>query len=93
MLHTELEYDHWQYNNYLWVELYGNIYILVHKHTHTASGGCITCGDNVCGQLGRRCEKGDRNPAVVTSLRGQKVEKVACGDFFTVAATAGKLPL
>jgi len=42
----------------------------------------------VCGQLGRRCEKGDRNPAVVTSLRGQKVEKVACGDFFTVAATA-----
>lgn len=36
MLHTELEYDHWQYNNYLWVELYGNIYILVHKHTHTA---------------------------------------------------------
>ena len=47
-------------------------------------------GDNSYGQLGQRKEKGDRRPLMITALKGREVTNVACGDFFTVAATKGE---
>ncbi len=52
---------------------------------------CITCGDNTYGQLGYQSRIGARIPGVVTALRGKAVERVACGDFFTVACTTGEV--
>ena len=55
------------------------------------SGECITCGDNSNGQLGYcRKTEGRCSPAVVAAgLSGREVERVACGDFFTLASTKG----
>ena len=66
---------------------HSHMHTLTHAHTHSESGGCITCGDNGCGQLGYQKERGDRRPAMVTALSRWKVDQVACGDFYTVAAT------
>ena len=57
------------------------------------SGECLTCGDNKCGQLGYRRERDskeslegkERQPAMVTGLVDKEVERVACGDLFTIA--------
>ena len=54
-----------------------------------ANSNCVTCGDNACGQLGH-VTSGDLRPAVVDGLVGKGVNKVACGDFFTVACTNSK---
>ena len=54
------------------------------------SSECITCGDNTSGQLGYHKEKAVRSPMTVSALTGMTVEKVACGDFFTVACTKGQ---
>ena len=59
------------------------------------SGECITCGDNRHGQLGYRREREsvdqgrERQPAVVPGLVGKVVERVACGDLFTIACCKG----
>lgn len=63
------------------------------------SGECITCGDNRHGQLGyRRGEREsgvvveqerERQPAIVPGLAGKDVERVACGDLFTIACCKG----
>ena len=63
----------------------------------TGSGECITCGDNRHGQLGYRREREsveqgrERQPAVVLGLEGKKVERVACGDLFTIACCKGTI--
>ena len=62
----------------------------------TDSGECITCGDNRHGQLGyrreRECLEGrERQPAVVPGLAGKEVERVACGDLFTIACCKGMI--
>ena len=56
----------------------------------------MTCGDNKCGQLGRGREREslegkERQPAIVTGLAGKQVERVACGDLFTIASCKGKI--
>ena len=60
----------------------------------SGSGECVTCGDNRCGQLGYRRGRGDtegseRQSAMVSGLVGKEVERVACGDLFTVACCKG----
>ena len=59
----------------------------------SGSGECVTCGDNKCGQLGYRrenlAEGKERQPAIVSGLKGKEVERVACGDLFTIACCKG----
>lgn len=50
---------------------------------------CLVCGDNSYGQLGIEREKGDRSVSIITAFQEDKVDRVACGDFFTVATTTG----
>ena len=47
-------------------------------------------GSNKFGQLGVGDYKPRRGIVAVTSLVGQRVNKVACGDRFSVAATEGR---
>ncbi len=64
-----------------------------------ASGEVLTCGDNTYGQLGYRNEAPSLSPdshhpeilpEVVTALEGLEVTKIACGDFFSIAACKGE---
>ena len=49
-------------------------------------------GSNKFGQLGVGDYKSRRGVVLVTSLVGQRVSRVSCGDRFTVAATQGFKP-
>jgi len=64
--------------------------ITVYLISYSAYGYLLTFGSNKYGQLGvgdYRARKGICSVGGV--LVGQRVTKVACGDSFTVAATAG----
>lgn len=52
----------------------------------------MTCGDNRHGQLGYRksVEGKEGQPAVVPGLAGKQIERVACGDLFTIACCKGR---
>lgn len=55
----------------------------------TARGRCLTCGANTFGQLGHSMEDA-RGPQCVKTIVHENVDKVSCGDAFTVATTKGK---
>ena len=55
----------------------------------TARGRCLTCGANTFGQLGHSMEDA-RGPQLVKAIVHENVDKVSCGDAFTVATTKGE---
>jgi NIMA (never in mitosis gene a)-related kinase len=53
------------------------------------NGKCYTFGSNNFGQLGHKVHE-DRLPAKVAALESEVLSRIACGDTFTVAISAGK---
>ena len=54
-----------------------------------ARGRCLACGANTFGQLGHSMEDVSE-PQCVKAVVHENVDKVSCGDAFTVATTKGK---
>ena len=66
-----------------------SVCVCVYVYLFTARGRCLTCGANTFGQLGHSMEDA-RGPQLVKAIVHENVDKVSCGDAFTVATTKGE---